>query len=93
MTRRQSKVWTISLNCFSVAGDSGEGGCHNPLPVSNFMEISPASVTRHTFFVYQGVNPKNRARCSMDYVDDEKPARDNRKGIWRGEIVPPWEWR
>ena len=32
-------------------------------------------------------------RYSMDYVDDEKAAKVARKGIWRGEFVPPWEWR
>ena len=32
-------------------------------------------------------------RYSMDYVDDEKAARDTRAGIWRGEFVPPWAWR
>jgi len=32
-------------------------------------------------------------RYSMDYVDDEKDAKVARKGLWRGEFVPPWEWR
>jgi endonuclease YncB( thermonuclease family) len=32
-------------------------------------------------------------RYSMDYVDDEGAARQARTGMWRGEFVPPWEWR
>ena len=32
-------------------------------------------------------------RYSMDYVDDEEAAKSERKGIWRGEFVPPWKWR
>ena len=30
---------------------------------------------------------------STDYVGEEGAARAARKGIWRGEFVPPWEWR
>ena len=30
---------------------------------------------------------------SKDHVDDEAAARDARVGMWRGEFVPPWEWR
>ena len=30
---------------------------------------------------------------SLDYVDEEGVARDAKRGIWRGEFVPPWEWR
>lgn len=32
-------------------------------------------------------------RYSMDYVDEEATARQAQAGIWRGEFVPPWEWR
>ena len=32
-------------------------------------------------------------RYSRDYVDEEAEARQARAGIWRGEFVPPWEWR
>ena len=32
-------------------------------------------------------------RYSMDCVDDENAAKVARKGLWRGEFVPPWEWR
>lgn len=32
-------------------------------------------------------------RQSMDYVDEENEARMARRGLWRGEFVPPWEWR
>jgi endonuclease YncB( thermonuclease family) len=32
-------------------------------------------------------------RYSKDYIDEENVARDNRKGIWRGKFMPPWEWR
>ena len=32
-------------------------------------------------------------RYSMDYVRAEKFAKSRREGMWRGEFVPPWEWR
>ena len=32
-------------------------------------------------------------RYSLDYVDEEATAQDARAGLWRGEFVPPWEWR
>ena len=30
---------------------------------------------------------------SGDYVPAEDEARANRRGIWRGDFVPPWDWR
>lgn len=30
---------------------------------------------------------------SDDYVDQENAARLARAGMWKGEFVPPWEWR
>ncbi len=32
-------------------------------------------------------------RYSIDYVPHEAKARMARKGIWRGDFMPPWEWR
>jgi endonuclease YncB( thermonuclease family) len=32
-------------------------------------------------------------RFSTDYVAEEDEARANRRGIWRGDFVPPWDWR
>ena len=32
-------------------------------------------------------------RQSMDYVDEENEARNARRGIWKGGVVPPWAWR
>ena len=32
-------------------------------------------------------------RYSTDYVAEEQAAREARRGLWRGEFVPPWEWR
>ena len=32
-------------------------------------------------------------RHSRAYVDEETAARAARRGIWRGDFVPPWEWR
>ena len=32
-------------------------------------------------------------KYSTDYIDDELAARDNRRGIWQGEFINPWEWR
>ncbi len=32
-------------------------------------------------------------RFSQDYVVDEKTAKKSRRGLWRGQFVPPWDWR
>lgn len=32
-------------------------------------------------------------RYSTRYVDEEAAARDAGRGLWRGEFVPPWDWR
>ena len=32
-------------------------------------------------------------RYSQAYVNEEASARAGRRGIWRGEFVPPWDWR
>jgi endonuclease YncB( thermonuclease family) len=32
-------------------------------------------------------------RFSMDYVRDEGEAKQERKGLWQGEFVMPWDWR
>ena len=32
-------------------------------------------------------------RYSRDYVGEETAARDARRGVWRGDFVPPWDWR
>ena len=32
-------------------------------------------------------------RYSTDYVDEETAASAARRGIWRGDFVPPWDWR
>ena len=32
-------------------------------------------------------------RYSTDYVSHEAKARTARKGIWRGDFMPPWDWR
>ena len=32
-------------------------------------------------------------RYSLDYVDEESRARAAKRGVWRGEVVAPWEWR
>lgn len=32
-------------------------------------------------------------RYSRDYVGEEISARDARLGMWRGDFVPPWDWR
>ena len=30
---------------------------------------------------------------TRSYVDEESRARAAKRGIWRGEFVPPWDWR
>jgi len=30
---------------------------------------------------------------SIDYVTDEAAAKADRKGLWRGRFIKPWEWR
>jgi endonuclease YncB( thermonuclease family) len=32
-------------------------------------------------------------RYSKDYIDEESVAAAERRGIWRGSFMPPWEWR
>ena len=32
-------------------------------------------------------------RYSLAYVGEEARARTERRGVWRGEVVPPWRWR
>ena len=32
-------------------------------------------------------------RYAMDYVDEEAGARAAKRGVWRGELVAPWDWR
>jgi hypothetical protein len=32
-------------------------------------------------------------RYSREYVPEERRAEADEAGIWRGEFVPPWEWR
>ncbi|MDG4602592.1 MAG: thermonuclease family protein [Defluviicoccus sp.] len=32
-------------------------------------------------------------RCSLDYVAQEDEAQAAKRGVWRGEFEPPWEWR
>ena len=32
-------------------------------------------------------------RYSRDYVPEERRAQADDAGIWRGQFVPPWEWR
>ena len=32
-------------------------------------------------------------RYSEAYVDEEAGAESARAGLWRGEFVPPWDWR
>ena len=30
---------------------------------------------------------------SREYVTDEAAARDQRKGVWAGAFIAPWDWR
>lgn len=32
-------------------------------------------------------------RYSTAYVGEEEEARENRRGMWAGEFMEPWEWR
>ena len=32
-------------------------------------------------------------RYSMAYVDEERAAKAAKRGVWRGQLVAPWEWR
>jgi endonuclease YncB( thermonuclease family) len=32
-------------------------------------------------------------RYSTDYVGTEYKAREAKRGMWKGEFVPPWDWR
>jgi endonuclease YncB( thermonuclease family) len=30
---------------------------------------------------------------SKEYIEEEKRAKDNKKGIWKSRFIYPWEWR
>ena len=32
-------------------------------------------------------------RYSRAYVDEEQTAKAAKRGVWRGELIAPWEWR
>ena len=32
-------------------------------------------------------------RYSHAYVAEESGARAAKRGVWRGEVMPPWDWR
>jgi len=32
-------------------------------------------------------------RYSLDYIDEEKSAREKNVGIWQGDFLKPWDWR
>ena len=32
-------------------------------------------------------------RYGTDYIDEEEMAREEKRGMWNGRFVPPWEWR
>jgi len=32
-------------------------------------------------------------RYSADYLDEEKAARNARRGLWAGSFMAPWDWR
>ena len=32
-------------------------------------------------------------RYSKEYIDEEKVAKENKRGIWKSEFTKPWEWR
>ena len=32
-------------------------------------------------------------RYSSDYIGAEQEAKNNKRGVWSGSLMPPWEWR
>ena len=30
---------------------------------------------------------------SKEYIEEEKRAKDMKKGIWKSRFIYPWEWR
>ena len=32
-------------------------------------------------------------KFTRDYVDEEQSAKAAKRGIWRGDFTPPWQWR
>ena len=46
----------------------------------------------NAWMVSQGLALAYR-RYSRGYVGEEASARDARLGMWRGDFVPPWDWR
>lgn len=50
------------------------------------------AVDINAWLVRQGWALADRA-YSLDYVVEEALAERERKGVWAGSFVPPWEWR
>jgi endonuclease YncB( thermonuclease family) len=46
----------------------------------------------NAWLVAQGWALADRS-TAPDYVEQEAAARAAGKGLWRGQFVPPWEWR
>jgi endonuclease YncB( thermonuclease family) len=34
-----------------------------------------------------------RPEISARYVEEERLARTDRRGVWKGDVIAPWEWR
>ena len=32
-------------------------------------------------------------KYSIDYIDEEELAKENKRGLWRSKFIKPWEWR
>ena len=32
-------------------------------------------------------------KYSLDYIDEEKEAKDKKMGMWTGKFLAPWKWR
>ena len=49
------------------------------------LRINAMMVTRGWALAYR--------QYSNEYIPEEEDARIHKRGLWRGQFVPPWEWR
>ena len=60
--------------------------------VKCFVKINTGLEDVGTIMVREGYALSYR-RYSKEYIDEEKVAKENKRGIWKSKFIKPWEWR
>ena len=60
--------------------------------VKCFVKINTGLEDVGTIMVREGYALSYR-RYSKEYIDEEKVAKENKRGIWKSRFIKPWEWR